>query len=711
MSNTRKAEIYFGKLAYKNAIELYERVLEKNPKDLNAKLRIAECYMAMNDPVNAIHWYDDVMKEAELGPKHKYNYAQALSSLGNYDEAYKWYQYYSSEIPDDPRGKSKLDFLQNINFYRRDSTLYFIKSLSFNSTNSDFGAVPYEDGLVFLSSRDEDLFIKYDDTGEELGTDSDAEAPLDLYFAQYNDSIYLQPRKLNPLINSKFNEGPLAFYHHSRKVIFTRNNYLHFKKGFSSDGKIKLKLYESVRDGKDNWLTPESFPYNNDDYSTAHPSLSSDDQTLYFSSDMPGGYGGSDIYYCKWENGSWGQPVNLGPEINTAGDEMYPFISDDDNLYFTSDGHGGFGGMDIYRSYRLSDLFGHVENLGFPINTNSDDFSFYLNEDGRSGYFASNRPGGLGEDDVYSFDVRYLNIVGKVLESQTQDFVADATVTLFDSTNNSYRQYHTNDQGYFYADLPLDSRFNLEAIKDGYSPEGYTHVNSTQSKFETDTVTVYMWKHRLFAEGRAFSNETHELLTGVTVTLDNLSDNKLQTLKTSDDGTYFFVLQPDKKYQIEAELADHVVSNFIINTQGLLEDTLRNDFVLEEVYLDKNVIFFDFDQSAIKPDYAPALDQMVDVLKKHPTTYIFIGAHADAKGSLKYNQALSERRAKSVVAYLRSKGIKSNRITWKGYGEELLINRCSDGVECPEEEQAKNRRAELKIEHQKSEAPLDPDKK
>ncbi len=700
MSDWQKAEVHFEKWAYKNAIELYERMLDKNPNELRAKVRIAECYAELNELDLAVNWYRQIIDYKDLEPIHYFNYAQSLSMIGDYDEAKIWYDAYSELNPDDRRPKLKSAFIDQMRTYEKDPSMIYFNNIEINSENSDFGVVPFQQGFIFLSARDQDLFIKYKDSYESALDDKDPyESRLDLYFASKNDSSAYTVGKVND-INTRFHEGPLVFYHDSSKVIFTRNNFYQHKKRTSKDGKIKLKLFTADRGEGDHWENITPFAYNDDEYSTGHPALTHDDQTLYFSSDMPGGFGGSDIYYCKRRGNGWSQPVNLGPDVNTEGEEMFPYYSYDGNLYFASDGHGGFGGLDIYRAYPKGTSYGYVENLGTPLNSSQDDFAFSLNQDGRTGYLSSNRGGGKGSDDIYEFNIQYLSIIGRVFETYSNELIPDAEVIITEEETQMTYLMNTDKNGEFRLDLPIDSKYYLVAQKEGYSEDGYSTVSSVVNKFETDTVNVYLWKHRLFAEGRIFSNETQQLIGGTTVTVENLTDDKRAALITGPDGAYFYVLRPDRKYRFTAEAIGHIPRSFILNTEGMNgEDTLRNDIVLEETYLDKSTVFFDFDKSQLKPEAVSILNEMVDVMKKYKETFIVISAHADAQGTFEYNQELSDRRAMSVVNYLKSKGIKESRMEWYGFGEQLLLNQCSDGVECEEEDHSKNRRAELKIEH------------
>ncbi|MEQ8881377.1 MAG: OmpA family protein [Cyclobacteriaceae bacterium] len=698
MSDWQKAERHYEKWAYKNAIELYERMLEKNPNELRAKVRIAECYAELNELDLAVNWYRQIIDFNDLDPTHYYNYAQALSMIGDYDEAKTWYEVYGEQTGD-PRAKLKMEFIEVMDQYRKDPSMVYFNNLKINSENSDFGMTPYKDGFVFLSARDQDLFIKYKDSYQSALDEEDPyEARLDLYFTRKSDSSFADVEKVHD-INTRFHEGPLAFFHDGQQVIFTRNNFYERKKKTSKDGKVKLKLF-IARSGKEgHWEDIQPFPYNSDEYSTGHPALNLTDDMLYFSSDMPGGMGGSDLYYSALKNGKWEPPVNLGPEINTAGDELFPYFSYDGNLYFSSDGHGGFGGLDIYRAYPKGFSFGNVENLGSPLNSKKDDFAFYLGNRGRTGFLSSNRKGGVGSDDIYEFNIQFLGIIGQVFERYSGELIPGAEVIITDENTQRTYLLESDQDGQFRLDLPIDSKYYLVAQKDGYSEDGYSRVSSEVNRFETDTVNVYLWKHRLFAEGRIFSNETQQLMGGTTISVDDLTADKHVEMITGSDGSYFYVLRPDREYKITANAPGHISKSFVLSTAGMNgEDTLKNDIVLEETYIDKTTVFFDFDKSDLKGEAIQEINKMIAVLKKHRETFMVISAHADAQGTIEYNKDLSDRRALAVVKYLKSKGIKEDRIDWFGFGEQLLLNRCSDGVECDEEDHSKNRRAELKIE-------------
>lgn len=705
-SDLQKAELLFESGVYPNAIELYQRVLEKNPNEFRAKLRIAESYRMMGVADSTVKYYAQVIDQQDIIVAHYYYYAEALASTGNYQEASYWYQEYAKEVRNDPRPLRKIEFIDKINYYQRDSSLYFIDHIPINSIESDFAAVPVDDILIFLSGRDHDLFVRYIDSE---GSEETTQARFDLFYSVDLDTGFSMPEPYNKELNTRFHEGPITFFHNSDKVIFTRNNFYKGKKATSKDGQIKLNMYITRRDKENNynWTDFKPFPYDNDDYSTGHPSISYDDKTLFFSSDMPGGYGGSDLYYSKWENDRWTEPVNLGDQINTLGDEMFPFIAHDNMLYFASNGHGGFGGLDIFQAYPEGNLFSRVENLGYPLNTSSDDFAFTLNKNSVTGYISSNRPGGIGGDDIYRYKRRFLQVVGTVIDTKRNEPVAGADIVIMDSTQNKQILKKTDENGQFRVDLLLDSRFSMKAYKEGYSPQGYSLVSSSGKQFITDTIEVNMWKHTLFAEGRVFSNETQSILKGSRVTIQDLTDDSVRTKIIGADSTYFFVLESDKSYQVTAEMSDHITRSFILNTEGLDEDTLRNDFLLEEMYRDKDIVFFDFDAAELRPKTIASLNEMIRILKKHPETSMVISAHADAQGSFEYNKDLSDRRALALVGYLKSKGISNTRITWRGFGEELLLNRCSDGVECPQEDHSLNRRAELKIEEKKLENPFE----
>lgn len=391
-----RAESAYSRFAYYSAIDYYKRFLTYQKSSVESKLKIADSYYKMKDYDQTLAWYDSVLMLGDLPPEHQFQYADVLMNHGMNEQARSWLKSYLEHNPDDKRAHEKLEGLENYDIFFRDSSLYTIANFPVNSPYSDFAPVYYKDGFVFVSGRKD---VKSKKNIDEWSN----EAYLDLYYIGiYGDSI-ARPEKLDKVINSKFHEGPLALYDSGRKMIFTRNNYVKKKRTTGEPNTIYFQLFYTEKNAKDEWTKPKMLSIQDKQYSIGHPAMSGDEKTLYFASNLPGGYGGSDLYKSVWQDGAWGDPVNLGPDINTAGNEMFPHIHQDSILYFSSDGFRGLGGLDIYKT-SLAHPSG-VFNLGFPINSTKDDFGILFNSQANGGFFSSNREGGAGHDDIYSFTV------------------------------------------------------------------------------------------------------------------------------------------------------------------------------------------------------------------------------------------------------------------------------------------------------------------
>ncbi|RIV53175.1 flagellar motor protein MotB [Flagellimonas taeanensis] len=444
---------------------------------------------------------------------------------------------------------------------------------------------------------------------------------LDLYVAQKkNDEGELfGPKKFSRKINTKYHEASVAFTPDQKTIYFTRNNYgKKLKRG--KEGVNHLKIYRSKWVDNE-WTEAEELPLNSENYSTGHPAISPDGKKMYFVSDRPGGYGETDIYVVDiLENGELSEPENLGRTVNTDAKEMFPYVTED-ALYFSSNRPMGLGGLDVYRSDVSNSIFSVAVNLGEPINSIRDDFSYIIDASGRQGYFASNRKGGKGDDDIYSFvQTENLNAIsGEVKDVQTGELLENATVQLLDSEGTLLAEYSSNAVGgYIFPNLSPNTKYTIKTAKQGY-----------------------------FDDSRTTSTKTNE---GI-------------------------VVNPSLK-----------VLNDIIDTEKNM------------VSLDPEAIHFDFDSFGIRYRAAQELDKLVAVLKQHKNLVIKIESHTDAIGNAAYNKYLSDKRANSTKDYLISQGVDSSQIESAiGYGEERLLNNCSDGHRCAPEKHRLNRRSEFII--------------
>jgi outer membrane protein OmpA-like peptidoglycan-associated protein len=738
-SRLRTANAEFEKMAYAQALRYYEAFLgsanNKKEQEKEALIKLAFCYRKLQDTKNAERVYKDLFKNFEEGldSEQFLFYAQALANNGKYRESQKMYSRYGELQKEDFRGrKFTVAYMDNSAFYK-DSALYNVDFVyPLNSKYSDFSPMFYENGLVFVSARNEgsgikrvfiqnetpflDLFLFSDTLSlrketrksvemalASLGSSEKSIKPNKIQANEnFDDMEEPEIEEFSKSINSKYHEGPVTFFKDYKKIVFTRNNYNKGRAKKSDKGVNMLKLFIASKKGN-KWTDIKELPINSDQYSTGHPALSPDNRKMYFVSDMPGGFGGTDIYVVDYRDGSWGVPVNLGREINTEGSEMFPFVDEAGNFYFASDGHAGLGGLDMfYVEFRNGVPFGGVENLGAPINSTKDDFGFITDAERSHGYFSSNRRKGYSDDNIYAFTkgCNSLNLI--VLNQETNEPLADTELRMVKNGVNKQR-YITNSQGQTSLCLESGSDFEFKAFKEGYEVGTITYGTMSNSLAKKQQLKLYLEpSKRPLVRGRIVSEVDQRPIAGATVTLENERDGSIETIITGVDGRYVFQPVHDGKYSVTA-----VKDNYAINTEsiGKIKNSKKNISVEQnfgmigegDIFRLDN-IYYDLDKSEIRTDAKKELDnKVIPILKKYPDIQIELRSHTDSRASEEYNLRLSAERAKSVVDYLIKKGISSSRLTAQGYGESELVNECDDSVKCSELEHQQNRRTEFKI--------------
>ena len=312
-----KAEKLYNSLAYHEAIPLYEKYLEKHDS-ARAMAHLGDCYRLTSKYDKAEYWYGKAVAKGEVEPKYKLYLAQMQQVNGKYDEAAKWYAKYKEEVPEDRRSTNEMKACSDYGQFLLSRDRYTVKNLDFNSAGYDFSSTSFDGGLIFSSSRDSAKAISREHTW--TGTEF-----FDMWYIKGDKSSFGKPQRMKGDAATKYHEGAISFTGDNKKVLFTRNNFYNNKVKTSTDKIVKLKIYESEVEGRD-WKNDKNFPFNNDEYSVGHPALTADGNTLYFVSDMPGGYGSTDLYVTKKEGESWSTPKNLGPDINTEGREMFPYV-------------------------------------------------------------------------------------------------------------------------------------------------------------------------------------------------------------------------------------------------------------------------------------------------------------------------------------------------------------------------------------------------
>ncbi|MDD2797033.1 MAG: OmpA family protein [Bacteroidales bacterium] len=417
----RKIDPYYDSFNYTKAIEKYEKL---KTISLEGKRRLADSYCKTSNFEKAIATYDQWVNSDLASKDDLYNYSSVLRMKGEWTLANQYMTKFCALYPEDMRARNFKSEILKFPDFSTDRGSYVVTNLDFNSKEADFGPTYYSGSVVFASSRSRKLQLKevYNWNQKPF---------LNLYQAKVFRGQFIDPIPFNKSINKKWHEGTASFYMKNRSMVFTRDNY----QGKSGSGEINLQLFFSDYIG-DNWSEPIPFKYNDSEHSMGHPCITEDGKTLYFASNFPGGYGGVDIYRSQKDSfNQWTKPVNLGDKINTMDDDMFPFFDQKNQLlYFASRGHLGLGGLDIFKVKISPDSIGEVENLGMPVNSISDDFSFIIDNNSKSGYFASNRTEGKGDDDIYSFKViqkiELSPIIPTAQISTKSDSIANVPVSL-----------------------------------------------------------------------------------------------------------------------------------------------------------------------------------------------------------------------------------------------------------------------------------------
>jgi outer membrane protein OmpA-like peptidoglycan-associated protein len=502
-------------------------------------------------------------------------------------------------------------------------------------------------------------------------------------------------------------------------MAFTRNNYV--KR--SEQGIHKLEIFfAELENGV--WQNETAFKLNNSEHSVGHPWLSEDGNLMYFASDMPGGFGGTDIYKIeRTEGGEWGEAVNLGEKINTVGDEMFPFYHEQQNLFmFASNAHTGLGGLDLFLVYAPKHKMGKLMNMGAPLNSSFDDFALVADKEMKKGYFSSNRDGGKGDDDIYSVEFLKPFIFTKTVEgiAYNKDTVITdgAIITLFDEAGNKIAETVADSNGKYSFEIEnLDVSYYIESKKDEFEP-GKTQKIDISGPSEVVKADIIMERKPVFGLLCTVKDkESSSPLQGAKIKITDKDKGTVIELNSSDKGDISKLLEGYKlnsKTNLEITVEKDGYSSKTVTFDQILEKsgTYKLDIVLEPTQklqvgedladlFKINPIYFDYDKFNIRKDAAVELDKIVEIMNKYPNLVIELGSHTDCRGTAQYNQKLSDSRAKSSAAYIASRITTPDRIYGIGYGEAKLTNGCAcEGAKvtkCSEEEHQLNRRTEFII--------------
>jgi len=637
-----------------------------------------------------------------------------------------------------------------------DQEVVLRNAMQINTAHMEFAPVRYQNGIVYVTSRE-----KYGFRDENSG-----ETFYELYYADLDpDGMPIRPQPFSVTLNSPMHENSVAFNREGDRIFFTRNNMVNGLTRADSKGIIRMKIYEAKR-GNFDWEKVREMPFNSDEYSCVHPTLSPDGAKLFFSSDMPGGYGGFDLWFVLREGDSWSDPINLGSRVNTTGNEVFPFMHESDMLFFSSDGYRGEGGLDLYMIDLGGARWGDVIGLGAPFNSPGDDLSLILDSEGHHGFFASNREGGFGKDDIYAFEapagIRGIKAREKrptlfaVMDGETSRQLGGADIRVFKQGADGYAdnealydvqlvpsagnsdslvlkyvlkseealgppQAVTDRLGQVWMDLEVGQAYLVVASKPGYRTRQFSHLIEDEEKREAFLNLKLEPDHCLDLRGNLVNQTDGRPVGNATIRIVNETTGEVIVLESKGDGSFEHCLTIGCDFTLLAgrngfrEATTTFTTARLRGSRSLLielsltpdANAVFNGPIREGSVIVLEDIFYDFNKSAIPTRETRALEGLVYLMEQHSSMEIELGAHTDSRGVNEYNLKLSLKRAEAAKNYLIEQGIAPHRINYFGYGERKPRNHCVDGVTCTEEEHQYNRRTEVKITRLQEPAAID----
>jgi outer membrane protein OmpA-like peptidoglycan-associated protein/tetratricopeptide (TPR) repeat protein len=608
----------FNDMKYQDAIWYLERGLSKKD-DASARKMLAESYLRTNDFAKANEQFTQTALYTDNTDTERVMEGQAKMATGEYVQAQSIFEGIVSRDPANKLAQSLLSSCKKLNEMKADSFMYVVSPVSIPTSAPVFSPSKYKDGFVVTSPGE--IKLEKDPYTNNAFTD--------LYFTKPEGSGWSALTLLEG-VNSPYHDAAAVFSANGQTMVFTRSLQLFGGALAGNEQNISPnQIYISRQTAEGTWDKPSLIPFCDVKYQFAHPALSPDGKTLYFVSDMPGGFGGLDIYASKLQDdGTWGTPANLGGDVNSSGNETFPTLKDENTLFFSSNGLKTLGGSDINYSERVNGVWGIPKHFSYPVNSERDDFGLIWNADGKTGYFTSDR---TGTDKIYNFE-EFRSVIA--------------------------------------------------------------------------------------LEGKITGKDSMLPLGGTRITIMNLTDGTEQTIFSDGDGNFKIDLPGGKDYKIKSELEGYFTTSEDLSTKGINSNKkLTRVFELQEAYVDNTPkdnnkgttppkgsktgkypvpnIYWDYNKWDIRSDAFPYLDEVVKLFRNNQNLKFEIRSHTDCRGSNEYNNDLSSKRAKAVLEYLVQKGVPRSIITSKGYGESELLNDCTDGVQCPEDQHQENRRTEF----------------
>ena len=672
----QRAKRFFERTFYSEAIPMYEKIIQGN-RSIEVVKNLADCYYYTNDYENAQIQYRFLMSRFKTGLEEEYffRYSQTLKATGNYEESNAVIREYLISTNDNEALTNFEKENKNLENVTAIGNRFEIKNLALNTVNSEFGAVKQVQNLVFSGVKKKaGLFDKTYKWNNELYLDL---LTIRIENRNSSDSIV---NYFSDELNTSLHEANAVFTKDGKTVYFTRNNYKKGKRVKNTNKISNLQIFKAELINN-KWTSVVSLPFNSDDYSTEHPALSNDEKTLYFASDMPSTLGSFDIFSVSINDGNYGTPKNLGSKINTFKKEQFPFVSKDNKLYFSSNGHAGYGSLDVFVSEIENNSFSKPLNIGLPVNSGFDDFTFTIDSESKEGYFSSNRPGGKGNDDIYELketkpllikDCAQL-IAGIITDVDTKMPLENALVSLQNSDKIEIQKVFTT----------LDGKFSFAvACEIGYS------VLASKMDYTKDSRSFKINKERNKSNDASMSLKSASMIKKEEEIAIQKKKNEEMALLEIDKKDKQIAAQ--KEIEIALVKKKEKMDNIIANEKDVIKDKDRLIIKTDPIYFDYNLWY-------IRKESKSILNRVIEIMKKYPDMVVEIGSHTDNRGNDTYNRNLSTHRAEATREYFINQGIVEKRIIAKGYGETVQIIKCEPSELCSEEQHELNRRSEFVI--------------
>ncbi|MFT5885454.1 MAG: outer membrane protein OmpA-like peptidoglycan-associated protein [Arcticibacterium sp.] len=790
-----KLSASYSKLAYQDVIDDAKLLLRKKNRlnEVQQKevyTKIAYSLFNINDYRQAEIYFQNLVNfviEDREDAGILLKYAQVLAGNGKSTLASEVWARYSDAIEDNKNAKDFAALLKNTDPITRNVGSFETQFLGINTKLAEFSPVRYDGGLVFVSNRASntpikrvfawddspflDLYFLEDENLIKTGTitsnlssstitkieNRNRTMGSDFYTPEtandgsvlgykgttgFFDKPKIDSDRLSKSLNSIYHEGPCQFFNDEKSVIFTRNGVKGLSYNATDDiNRVHLFLAEK---SEGNWGSLASFPFNSSEYSTGHPAFMKNESVLFFVSDQPGGFGGTDIYYSKYEDGRWFEPVNAGSSINSSGNEMFPYVDENNILYFSSNGHPGLGGLDIFSIPLSFNAFpsGLVRNLGAPLNSSNDDFGILTDGDLETGYFSSNRKRGAGDDDIYSFKrlgEKYgcKDVLLALKANDTQNDLAGLKVSFYEISNPDSREEQVlNSKGESTLCLRSDAEYYFEVTEKGFEPVRQYFSTFNLSDFKVTNLSIFIKAEEEIKEeenlelpprvmgrekdlsseyryrGVIYDKSISGPLSGVKVRFVNKCSGLSVEIMTKGDGRYDFSRNFECDYEFIAMKSGYATNyEFIPYNKRLITKVISpivSNRKTTESFFDPKIfkvgdvvkldnIYYETKDYQLATSSKNDLDQLVKVMDAYPQMIIEIFSHTDSRGNSEENLELSQKRANEVKDYLIKKGVSKLRMRAIGVGENFPVNKCGDGIQCTEGEYRRNRRTEFKI--------------